>query len=258
VSGGAGLMSTTPATRMHRLMDRFLLHGTVDAVEELTRGARRIRVTGESLRGLEWTPGQHIRLLVGDLTAPANWIRGLRDTLRTYSVWDYDTSGHIDLCIVDHPEPGPGGRWARAVHIGQRVSFTRPEGRLVLQDGAPYHLFVGEETASVAFGAMLRALPPAERVYAVLELDAPEDRLPLPRHDELAWVYRDTAAPDGGGPLLAALRSLELPAEPGVAYIAGEARTCQAVRRHLTNDRGWPRKATVVKPFWAPGKRGLD
>jgi NADPH-dependent ferric siderophore reductase len=237
------------------VLDRFLLSGTVDAVEDLTRGARRIRIVGQSLRDLAWTPGQHIRLLVGDLRAPANWIRGLRDTLRTYSVWDCDAAGSwLDLCIVDHPEPGPGARWAHDVRTGQRVSFTRPEGRLVLRDGAPFHLFVGEETASVAFGAMLRALPPAERAYAVLEFDAPEDRLPLPRHEELTWVYRD----GDDVPLLRALRSLDLPAGPGIAYIAGEARTCQAVRRHLTHDRGWPRRATVVKPFWAPGRTGLD
>lgn len=240
------------------VLDRFLLNGTVDAVEHLTRGARRIRIVGPSLRDLAWTPGQHVRMLVGDLGSPGNWLRGLRDTLRTYSVWDYDAGGCLDLCIVDHPQPGPGARWSHDVHIGQRVSFTRPEGRLVLQDSAPFHLFVGEETASVAFGAMLRALPPTERAYAVLEFEAPDDRLPLPRHDELTWVYRDDSTLEDGGPLLRALRSLDLPTEPGVAYIAGEARTCQAVRRHLTHERGWPRKATVVKPFWAPGRTGLD
>ncbi|GAA4469393.1 siderophore-interacting protein [Phytohabitans houttuyneae] len=251
-------MSTAPAARVPRVLDRFLLTGTVEAVEQLTRGARRIRVTGPSLRDLQWAAGQHIRVLVGDLRAPSNWMRGLRDTLRTYTVWDYDAAGHLELCIVDHPEPGPGARWSASVHIGQRVSFTRPEGRLVVQRDAPYHLFVGEETATVAFGAMLRALPPAARVHAVLELDTPQDRLPLPRAGELTWVHRDGAAPDEGGLLLEALRSLRLPDEPGVAYIAGEARACQAVRRHLTQERGWPRRATIVKPFWTPGKRGLD
>ncbi len=43
-----------------------------------------------------------------------------------------------------------------------------------------------------------------------------------------------------------------------MAYIAGEARACQAVRRHLIQERNWPRKAVTVKAFRAPGKRGLD
>jgi NADPH-dependent ferric siderophore reductase len=70
-------------------------------------------------------------------------------------------------------------------------------------------------------------------------------------------VHRDGAL-TGPDTLASALPAFDLPTEPGMAYIAGEARTCQAVRRHLLNDRGWPRKSTIVKPFWAPGKRGLD
>nr|WP_268244740.1 SIP domain-containing protein [Microbispora rosea] len=58
--------------------------------------------------------------------------------------------------------------------------------------------------------------------------------------------------------LVEMVRSLDLPHTPGVAYLAGEARECQAVRAHLVRERGWPRKAVVVKPFWTPGRRGLD
>jgi NADPH-dependent ferric siderophore reductase len=206
----------------------FFLSGTVAAVEDLTPRMRRIRLVGSSLRGLDWTPGQHVRVRVGTLT------------LRTYSIWDYDD--HLDLCVFDHPGAGPGARWARQVEPGQRVSFTRPEGRLVTRE-APYHLFIGDATASVAFGAMTRALPASARVFGVIEA---EDRLRLPR--ALTWTDN----------LLDGLRDLDLPAEPGVAYLAGEARACQAARRHLVRDRGWPRKATVVKPFWTPGKRGMD
>jgi NADPH-dependent ferric siderophore reductase len=54
------------------------------------------------------------------------------------------------------------------------------------------------------------------------------------------------------------LAGLDLPARPGLAYLAGEARTIQMLRRHLVSDRGWPRQAVVTKPFWTPGKRGLD
>jgi NADPH-dependent ferric siderophore reductase len=207
----------------------FFLSGTVDAVEDVTPRMRRIRLTGDSLRDLRWTPGQHVRVRVGALT------------LRTYSIWDYD--GGLDLCVLDHPGAGPGARWAREVTPGQRIAFTRPEGRLVAREGAPYHVFIGDATASVAFGAIMRALPAGARVYGLVEA---EDRLPLPR--EVTWTDR----------LLDTIQTLDLPGEPGVAYLAGEARACQAVRRHLTHDRGWPRRATIVKPFWAPGKRGLD
>ena len=30
------------------------------------------------------------------------------------------------------------------------------------------------------------------------------------------------------------------------------------VAPHLVHDRGWPRRSAIVKPFWTPGKRGMD
>jgi NADPH-dependent ferric siderophore reductase len=58
--------------------------------------------------------------------------------------------------------------------------------------------------------------------------------------------------------LVAAVEGLDLPAEPGRAYVAGEARTVQAVRQHLVRERGWPRRSVLTKPFWTPGKRGME
>ncbi len=53
------------------------------------------------------------------------------------------------------------------------------------------------------------------------------------------------------------MAGLTLPGSDGAAYVAGEARTCRAVRDHLVRERGWDRRSIKVKPFWAPGKRGL-
>lgn len=38
---------------------------------------------------------------------------------------------------------------------------------------------------------------------------------------------------------------------------AGEALTCQSLRRYLLEEKQWPAAAIRVKPFWAPGKIGL-
>ncbi|MFI0373535.1 siderophore-interacting protein [Actinomadura sp. 1N219] len=95
-------------------------------------------------------------------------------------------------------------------------------------------------------------------MHGVIEIARPEDRLPLPRGDELTWRHRGDASAAGSETLVDAVRGLELPAEPGVAYVAGEARTVQAVRAHLVGDRGWPRGSVLVKAFWTPGKRGME
>ena len=107
------------------LLDQFLFPATVAAVEPVAPRMRRIRLTGESLRGLDWKPGQHIRVRVDTLS------------LRSYSIWDYVDGEYLDLGVLDHPGAGPGARWSRQARAGQPVTFTRPQGRLVLRDGAP-------------------------------------------------------------------------------------------------------------------------
>jgi NADPH-dependent ferric siderophore reductase len=237
------------------LLGLFFTRGRVEHIEQLTPRVRRIRVSGPDVRALSWTPGQHVRVHVKDVRAPV-WAGMLRDVLRTYSVWSYDGEG-LELCPLDHGD-GPGAGWARSLRVGDEVAFRGPEGRFVLDRSAAHHLFAGEETASVAFGAMLRALPEEARVHGVVEVADPRDRLPLPRSAELRWSFRGDAAAAESPSLLAAVRELDLPPESGVAYLAGEARTCQAVRRHLVDERGWPRRSVLVKPFWTPGRRGMD
>jgi len=247
-------MSTAPTAGRtgDRLIGRFSVSGTVTQIDQIARRMRRIRIEGDGLADLACLPGQHVRVHVADLRDPHSWLRP-RDLLRTYSVWRHDDG--IELCVLDHGGEGPGAQWVRQVRTGHRVTFNRPEGSFVLRDSG-YHVFGGEETAAVAFGAMLGALPPAVPVYGVIEADGPQDRLPLGR--ELTWLDRDGRSAAASRALLDAFTQLELPSEPGTAYLAGEARTIQLLRQHLVADRGWPRQAVRTKPFWTPGKRGLD
>lgn len=242
-------MSNPVRRRPPRFADRFLLSGVITDIEDVSPRLRRIRLAGESLRDLDWLPGNHVRVLVGELSVQSVLRGNARDILRTYSVWDYRPAGELDLCVFDHSNPGPGAAWAASARTLDEVHLTKPEGRLTPRDSAAHHLFVGDETASVAFGPILRALPPTATVAGVIERGFAEDQLPL---RDMTWVDR------GEGALLRAVEALSLPETPGVAYLAGEAKACQAVRRHLVLDRHWPRDRVVVKPFWAPGKRGLD
>jgi NADPH-dependent ferric siderophore reductase len=220
-----------------RLRDLLFVTGTIESTDQITRRMRRLRI---ACPPQEWTPGQQIRLSVDGLL-----------TRRTYSIWDGDENG-LELCVLDHGD-GPGSRWAREAKPGQKVIFTKPEGKLTPRE-APYHLFAGEETAAVAFAPMLRCLNGAP-VHAVIEVDSAEDRLPL---DGVTWQYREGAPAASSKTLVDAVKTLELPTEPGAAYLAGEARTIQAIKAHLVNDRGWPRRAVLTKPFWTPGKKGME
>jgi NADPH-dependent ferric siderophore reductase len=232
-----------------RLIELGTVHATVETTEWVTPRMRRIVLRGPQLRVLRSEPGQQVRVHVdGSGGIPAR---------RTYSVWRHEAD-RIELLVLDHGD-GPGSRWAREIEQDGEVVLSRPQGGFVLQQpDAPYCVFVGEETGSVALGAMLRALPESVPVHGVIEIGEPADRVPLPRADELTWTCRH-GAPAAGSPLpVEALRGLALPDRPGVAYVAGEAKVCQAVRRHFVAERGWPRRAVVTKPFWTPGRTGMD
>jgi NADPH-dependent ferric siderophore reductase len=230
----------------NRLLEGFFVRATVAAVTPAGR-FRYVRLHSPQFKELAWTPGQQIRLDCGSATA-------LTPLLRTYSVWDH-SDDWIDLYLLIHGD-GPGSVWAAKASVGQTVLVVKPKGDFVVVPAA-YHVFVGEETASVAFGAMLRALPRSTQAHVVVEVGSDADKLPL-GHDA-TWIRRAAGDSGANSPLLvAAVRRLRLPDQPGVAYVAGEARTIQAVRNAFVHERRWPRKAVRTKPFWAPGKRGLE
>src|SRR3954447_10957235 len=120
------------------LLDRMLVRATVAEVAPAAARMRRVRLR---VPDLAWTPGQHVRVLLGD---PVSWpaVRsGFRDLLRTYTVLDLDRpAGLLDLCVLDHGD-GPGARWARTAAVGDQIAFLRPEGRLVPREDAAFHLF---------------------------------------------------------------------------------------------------------------------
>jgi NADPH-dependent ferric siderophore reductase len=246
--------------RRRRVLDRFFVTGEITDVEQMTRRMRRVRIGGTALKGLPWRAGQHVRLHVDAGPEAGTWLSlARRDALRTYSIWDRDPdAGTLDLVMLDHGGDAPGATWARGARPGRQAMLSRPQGGFVARPDAPYHLFAGDETASVAFGAMLRALSADAWVWGAVEAATDDDHLRLPRAADLVHVSRDGAPAAPSGLLVDAVRDLELPDEPGVAYLAGEARTVQAIRAHLVTERGWHRGDVVTKPFWTPGRRGMD
>jgi NADPH-dependent ferric siderophore reductase len=242
------------------LRDAVFLSATVSEIEKLTPRMRRIRFSGPRLQGLTWTPGQQVRLKVESLRE--SWSRmHPYPVLRTYSIYNADPDlGTLDIVMVDHdgdPKAAtPARRWATATSIGDHAHITRPQGNLVIHHDAPYHVFAGEETASVAFAAMLRSMHPTAEVYGVTEAATDTDHLPLAR--PLTQVERGDAPAANSAVLADALRSLPLPDYPGIAYLAGEARTIQTLRKILITERGWDRRQIRTKPFWTPGRTGME
>ncbi|MDZ3831883.1 MAG: siderophore-interacting protein [Sphingopyxis sp.] len=218
---------------------------------------RAIRLHCPDMPRLRYVAGQHVRI---ELRAPFSVYGLLRpiETMRTYTIWDWDEDNHsFELRVFLHECDGIGLNWAHRVRSGDRLRFWGPQGDFRVNRAARSHIFVGDETAMAAFGPMMRDLPHDNLAMALIEVECADDRLSLPTTAATRWLYREGQSPVASRALLNALTDTDLPDGATMAYVAGEAKTCQLIRDHLLARRGWDRSQILVKPFWAPGKRGL-
>jgi NADPH-dependent ferric siderophore reductase len=239
--------------------DLVLSRATVEETRWITRRVKHIRLAGDDLVDIPWKPGQQLRVQVNPFLSLVSLRTALRDAVRTYSVWSCDPRrGVLDLGVLVHGS-GPGSAWAERARIGDPVAFFGPTGSFVARPEAKRHFLFGDETAAFAFEAMVRSLPEPSSAWCCLEAPGPDDEVP-PQGPGFAavWVHRGAGATTPGSGLLDALRKLAPAAASGVAYVAGELSACRAIRDALVAECGFARRDVRVKPFWAPGRKGLD
>lgn len=241
-----------------RIFAKHFAEGVVVQAETLGTCWRALRIHCPDMGRLHYTPGQHVRIEIRDPFSLYGIVRPV-ETMRTYTVWDWDRQAltfELRAHLYRDGGDGIGLNWMREVRRGDRVRFWGPQGDFLL-GSARRHLFIGEETASVAFAPMARAVGAGGEAIAIVEAEGPDDASPLTAaHGEVRRVYRQGASPVASTCLLQAVASAGIAARDTLAYIAGEAGTCQMLRRHLIAE-GWEPGQIRVKPFWAPGKRGL-
>lgn len=226
----------------------FLTPAQVTTATLVSDAMHEVTLTAPEFAGWRCTPGQSVRLALGRFAV---------DGLRTYSIWTHRPErSELVLRGLDHAD-GPGSRWMATVEPGASVLLTSARGVFGLDAEAAWHLLVGDESGAVPLLAMRAALPAEATVYGVLAADGPDGRVP-PLAGDLPWVYREGAPAASSQVLLNAVRALPLPTGPGTAYLAGERDTCLAIRRHLREELGWPRRSVRLSAHWTPGKRGLE
>ncbi|KAB2345531.1 siderophore-interacting protein [Actinomadura rudentiformis] len=214
-------------------------------------------------------PGQDVPVVPRSEDWFAEWRAldpGVRGVMRTYTV----RSRHEGEVVVDFAlhgggrgdgggdggGDGPASRWAVTARPGDRLVVLGPtvpdNGGVEFEPpaGTDWFLLAGDATALPAIGGILDWLPAGARAKVWIEVPHPDDRQDLPTmaDAEIVWL------PAGG--LLDAIRNADLP-EEGIPYawIAGEAGTIRALRRHLVNERGYDRKHVEFMGYW---RRGSD
>jgi NADPH-dependent ferric siderophore reductase len=216
----------------------------VHEVSNLTPSMRRITLGAEGLASLGSLPGQDVMLSVP--TAEGSWVR------RRYSVRSFDPAAErIVLDVVAHGD-GPGAHWAAGAAVGDVVEGIGPRGKVLINPGAAWHLFVGDESFTPAIFSMVEALTPATPAIVVIEVGGSDDELPLEAAacpDGPRWLHRTTSPGAPSAVVLDALRDLRLPSGSGFAYLGGEFHTVAAVRDLLV-ERGLDKAQISAKPYW--------
>jgi len=228
----------------------------------------RVTLAGQELEGFVVDePAASVRLLLpgpgsDDVVIP-EWNGneflmpdGRRPVIRTLTPRRSDPEAHeLDVEVVRHGS-GMASRWAEAVGPGGRAAVSGPGRGYAPDPDASDFLLAGDETAIPAISQLLEALPQEASTHVHVEVASPDGEVPLPSRPgaTVAWAE----LPAGGTPgdaLVAALRDAAL--GPGTrVWAAGEAAAMQRIRRHLFEERGVPRRNTVVRGYWKAGRAG--
>ncbi|MEU8268013.1 siderophore-interacting protein [Sphaerisporangium sp. NPDC049002] len=167
--------------------------------------------------------------------------------------------GTVDIDFVLHGDGGPAARWAGSARpgdvlgmFGPSAMFARPVPLSAAIGASDWLLLAGDQAALPAIGTLIEALPEGFRAVACVEVaDAAEEQSFATRGQvSVRWVHRGEVPPGKGDALLHAVRAVEFPAGRVFAWLAGEAGTVRALRRHLVGDRGVDKRSIDFTGYW--------
>jgi NADPH-dependent ferric siderophore reductase len=172
---------------------------------------------------------------------------------RTYSVrrWDH-AARRLTIDFVVHGDEGAAGPWAARARPGDVLQLQGPGGAYLPRLEPDWHLLAGDASVIPAIAASIERIPPGPAVFVVAEVDGPDEELDLPSDADVQvlWVHRSMGPGEEPDLLTEAVRTLELPAGEGQAFVHGEASSVRALRRHLLVERGLPAATLSVSGYW--------
>jgi NADPH-dependent ferric siderophore reductase len=250
----------------------------VTGTERITPRMVRITLGGEDLAGFTpVAPDQqvklffprpgHVRPVVPEMPVDGDvmtWYQAYmavpepeRPWMRSYTIRRYHPDRReIEIDFVLHGADGghgPASRWVARARPGDHVGMYGPSVSHFRVAGAhDWRLLAGDETALPAIGALLEALAPGTRAVVYVEVadTAEEQELESEGDVEIHWLHRGGMTPGHSSVLLDAVRAAELPDGVPFAWIAGEASTVRALRRHLVGERGLDKKQIAFTGYW--------
>ncbi|MEV3993118.1 siderophore-interacting protein [Streptomyces sp. NPDC049837] len=182
----------------------------------------------------------------------------VRAVMRSYTVREQrQDPDEVDIDFALHEDGGPACRWAAQASEGDRVVVLGPTVadntgvRFRLPEDADEVLIWADETALPAASSILESLPAGTRARVWLEVPYAADRLELRTEADatVTWLVREEGAPAA----VDAVRAAGLSGTAPYAWIAGEAGSVKALRRHLVGERGIDRRRVTFVGYWRKG-----
>ncbi|MEU9231458.1 siderophore-interacting protein [Streptomyces subrutilus] len=189
-----------------------------------------------------------------------------RPVMRSYTVREQRrTDGgadEVDIDFVLHGDSSPASHWAGRAVTGRRILAIGPavaenkSVRFQPPAGADAVWMYADETALPAAAAILDRLPAGTRVRAWFEVPHEDDRLALSTTAEadITWIVREGDGRERTEQVLSVLRAAgPLAAEAPYVWLAGEAGTVRATRRHFVQERSVDRRSVRFTGYWRLG-----
>ena len=259
-------MSESASSRLQRREPPAFRTLAVSAFSPLSPHMMRVTLGGAELAGFEApAPAASVRLLLpsrgaDDLVMPV-WNGnefllpdGSRPLLRTFTPRRFDPEAlELDVDIVLH-EGGAASVWVETARVGSPVAISGPGRGYRVDPAAPAFLLAGDETALPAIGQLLEAIDDATPVRVLAEIGHSDARLDLPPHPEaeVEWLERPSTKPPGAR-LAEAVMAATI--EPGTqVWVAGEAGSLVAIRKHLSDGLGLDRSHVTIRGYWKHGR----
>lgn len=243
-----------PAPEMIEMMRRRGMREWALVVVETSQITPRMRRISLSVTGnepFEPKAGQDLVLMLPDGAG------GLGR--RHYTIRRFDPAARrVDIDLVLHSETTPGARFALTASAGDQVLAFGPRGRNVIQPGADWRLFVGDETTIPPILAMIETLPARAKAHAIIEVADDADRQPVSSAADVTidWISRKGAqAAPMSAALIERLAAWPLPAGHGHVYVLGETSTIRR-QRHDLLARGLSKEQVFGEGYWRPGRVG--
>jgi NADPH-dependent ferric siderophore reductase len=238
----------------------------VASVAHVTPRLVSVRVTAEDLsRFAEAAPTAHIKVF---LPAPGQdaptmpimtpegrvWPEDQpRPIVRTYTPRAYDPeSNTLEVQFLLHGV-GPASEWAQNAALGDKLAIGGPGGRFNADPNIARWWIAGDESALPAVGTLLDSLAASASAEVHLEVEGPEDEIPLASAAAVTVVWHHRRGADAFGAELSDAAAAAAITEDTHVWVACEASAVRRIRSLMLTDKEVPVSRLITRGYWRIG-----